>query len=46
MSEEGEREGGMRGKYDTYDDVTRLEFEWVRFCAFWAEPVAIYESTV
>jgi hypothetical protein len=45
---EGEEKGkgGMEGKDDTYDDVTSLEFEWIRFCAFSAEPLTVYEGTV
>lgn len=42
----GSREEGMRGKDDTYNDITSLEFEWIRFCAFSAEPLTINEGTV
>ena len=42
----GSREEGMGAKDDTYNDVTSLEFEWIRFRAFSAEPLTIYEGTV
>lgn len=40
--------GGRVGEenYDTYDYVTCFEFEWLRLCAFGAEPFAIYKGTI